>query len=245
MHKTRGDVDGDSVGNACDRCPGDDDGAAWSFEGEIICPSQCDGNRPPEPHCPEVIHAPVDDVCRWQTAPDALTPGAQDPDGHSLACATRWGVADHNGDGMGGGAGQGLRALTAHSICIDACGASSHDACATRVVPVDEMAPIVEVGQALSTFVLAPEWVQNWHNVRHLCQIAWSDNCTDPDICSGEIDDGVCAVGAPDMAIELSDAQIEPDEPVVITVTGVDPSLIEKTHLVVDGRPRRRSTPRA
>ena len=194
INPDQADADADTAGDACDVCPGDDDGQALLFGLDVICPSQCVDNLPPEPHCPDSVQVPVNESCRWQMAAGALTSNATDPNLHALACTTRWGGADQYSDGSGGGEGQGLRSVVAFSACVDACGAPSHEVCNTHVVPVDETAPVVEVGQAVSTFVLASEWVQNWHNLVQTCELTWSDNCGSHDF----VRQGIVAISSSD-----------------------------------------------
>ena len=160
------DGDDDGVGDACDQCPGEDDREAISYGGDLLCPSVCADNLPPVPVCEAFVHVAVDESCAWQVSVDEVAPQSHDPEGHDLICHSN----THEGEGM--------RIAVANVRCDDACGAHSAHYCESLVVPQDEIGPVVEVGQALTTVELADDWVHNWHRIREMCQVTWTDNCS-------------------------------------------------------------------
>ena len=176
------DEDGDLVGDACDLCPGENDADASIFDQQIVCPSICVDNLPPAPHCPEILHVPLDESCDWATTPEILTDASSDPNGHRVQCDTH-----HL-------AGHGYQSRSVTSWCQDECGLHSERGCETLIVPEDRTPPTVAVGRDLSTFALADEWAANWHSVRSLCDISWTENCGHP----SSIHRGILAVYSSD-----------------------------------------------
>ena len=159
------DTDGDGVGDACDRCPGDDDAQGFVWNGQFVCPGECDNNLPPTPICPEHVEVLVDEECHWSLELDALTGLSVDPDGHPFACRSSHRHAED----------LAMRPLDVE--CWDACGDHS-PICTTLVVPRDTLGPVVTVGNPVHEIALAEEWVTNWVQMSQACEIDWDDNCS-------------------------------------------------------------------
>ena len=180
------DSDGDGVGDACDRCPGEDDATGFIFNGEFICPSECEDNEPPMPMCREHVFVDVDEECNWWATWEDVNGGSTDPDGNPFSC---WHNRDH---------GEDLAMVQYEIECVDGCGAHSHMPCQGLIVPRDTMAPWVEVNRPLYRMRLTDEWTHNWSRISHACEITWDDNC------SNVFNRGITAVRSsnPDEVIE-------------------------------------------
>ena len=166
VNPDQSDGDDDGYGDACDRCPGEDDDAGFVFSGMFLCPGDCDNNEAPEASCDDHLEIPVDEACEWTADVDVLAAGSSDPNGTPFLCTA---TAEH---------GEGL-ALTEVSIgCVDGCGADSDGVCNTLIVPRDEDGPIIDVGRPHHTLSLAPEWVYNWNDIATACEMSWTDNCS-------------------------------------------------------------------
>ena len=160
------DSDDDGVGDACDRCPGEDDATGFVFNGEFLCPAECDPNEEPVPVCQHAVEVTVDDDCKWSVEFDDIDGGSHDPNGNPFICSIN--ITE----------GQGLWVQPVFALCQDGCGTHSHDACMSRVVPRDETGPVVTVANATHTISLRDEWTYNWVNVVEACGISWTDNCS-------------------------------------------------------------------
>ena len=159
------DTDGDGVGDACDRCPGDDDASGFVWNGQFVCPGECDNNTPPVANCEEHVFVDVDHECHWELPLDVFTPNATDADGNPFACRTSH---RHAHD---------LRVWPVDVNCWDACG-DHGPICTTLVVPKDVSPPVVSVGAPVHDIAIQDEWTSNWVQMTQACDIAWDDNCS-------------------------------------------------------------------
>ena len=193
------DSDGDGVGDACDRCPGESDDNGIIHNGLFICPADCEDNDPPESICVDHVSIPVDDDCHWTVDVDDINNGSNDPNNNPITCGV-----DRDG-------GQGLNIVGVGLTCIDGCLSQDHG-CVGMVVPVDETAPVVAVGDAVHSIDLTDEWVYQWINVVQACEITWSDNC------SQSITTGIVGVTSSDANEDIQG----------------NPGLFESDHMVCD-----------
>ena len=159
------DTDGDGVGDACDRCPGEDDAAGFVWNGQFVCPGECENNTPPTAVCDEHILVDVDENCGWELSLAEIAGNSLDPDGNPFACRTS---RRHGAD---------LAMTPVEVNCWDACGDHA-ELCHTLVVPQDHTAPVVTVNRPTYEVALRDEWVTNWFSMTHACEIEWDDNCS-------------------------------------------------------------------
>ena len=139
----------------------------------LLCPApalaqaalDCDANTPPRPTCRPQISVAVDDDCRWSVTTDDIVLEPFDPDGDAVACA----VVPPDG--------RLLQPFHAYAFCEDACGRDFGSICRTRVRPLDEMAPQIEIDRPVVTFRMQSGWVVNWNHIADVCQMSWVDNC--------------------------------------------------------------------
>ena len=160
------DADGDGVGDACDRCVDQDDSAGFVFNGQFLCPSECEANDPPVPACEEHVLVEVNEACEWNLDFEDVDAGSADPNGNPFVC---WNSREH---------GEGLGIIEYGIDCRDGCGTHAHDACVGLVVPRDATPPAVAIGAPVNDVQLADEWVYNWTNIVHTCELSWTDNCS-------------------------------------------------------------------
>ena len=127
---------------------------------------RCAYNLPPEPACEHYTRVELDEACNWQASSADLAVNFWDREHDALTCH----ASRVNGHG---------RQLPQRSrvSCEDACHESDRS-CVTHITPLDRTPPRIAVDRPFGvTFELQDRWVYNWHDVRDVCQIRWTDNC--------------------------------------------------------------------
>ena len=136
------------------------------YDGGFLPADQCILNQAPALTCPEHVEVDTDESCGWVLG-DANLPGvAADPEGHDTACAA---VPRY---------GNSLWVRELNVQCQDACGDAPEHPCSTVVVPRDRLVPNIDVGAPLAALPLEAGAPHEWVDIRDVCDIAITDNCT-------------------------------------------------------------------